>query len=90
MSFGKYLRSEREGRGVKLADLAAQVEISIPYLSRIERDRENVPPDHLLTALAAALGVPEDSMFAQARRLPPDLRSHAEDVIALYRRHAGQ
>jgi HTH-type transcriptional regulator, competence development regulator len=85
MSFGRYIRREREARALTLIDLAAQLDISPPYLSRIERDRENIPPDHLLTALSGALGIPEDTLFAMARRLPPDLRSRAGDVIALYR-----
>jgi HTH-type transcriptional regulator, competence development regulator len=56
MSFGRYLRAEREARQIRLLDLAARIEISVPYLSRIERDRENVPPDRLLASLATALG----------------------------------
>lgn len=32
-------------------DLARRVEVSIPYLSRIERERENPLPDHLLIAM---------------------------------------
>jgi len=56
-----------------------------PALSRIERERENPPPDRLVSALARALGQPADSLFAAARRLPPDLRARTEDVIAVYR-----
>ncbi|MGD0636168.1 MAG: helix-turn-helix transcriptional regulator [Beijerinckiaceae bacterium] len=85
MAFGKYIRREREGREMTLTELARQVEVSIAYLSRIERERENPPPDRLLSALANALGLPLDSLFAAARRLPPDMRARTEDVIAVYR-----
>lgn len=68
-----------------LTDLARKVEVSIAYLSRIERERENPPPDRLISALASALGLSSDDLFAAARRLPPDLRTRTNDVIAVYR-----
>lgn len=42
MAFGKYIGGERErdGRGMMLTELAQRVEISMAYLSRIERERE--------------------------------------------------
>jgi len=43
MAFGKYIRREREGQEMTLTELARQVEVSIAYLSRIERERENPP-----------------------------------------------
>jgi HTH-type transcriptional regulator, competence development regulator len=71
-----------------LTELAGRVEISIAYLSRIERERENPPPDRLISALAGALSLPLDELFAAARRLPPDLLSRIDNVIAVYRLHA--
>ena len=89
MAFGRFIRREREEREMAaLTELARRVDISIAYLSRIERERENPPPDRLMTALARALDLPTDDVFAAARRLPPDLRSRAEDVIAVYRQQA--
>ena len=45
MAFGHYLRRQREERDMTLTELARRVEISIAYLSRIERERDP-PPDH--------------------------------------------
>jgi transcriptional regulator with XRE-family HTH domain len=87
-SFGSFLREARAQRGQTLAEVAAAVEISIPYLSRIERDREGPPGDDLIRRLAHALDSPEDEAFAAARRLPPDLQGHAAEVFALYRRQS--
>jgi len=85
MSFGKLVRNARERRDMTLTELARQVDVSIAYLSRIERDRENPPPDRLVTALAKALDLAPDNLFAAAHRLPPDMRARTEHVIAVYR-----
>jgi len=85
-SFGTFIRERRNQRGLTLLDVAAALEISVPYLSRIERDRERVPRDELIERLAQILDIPEDEVFAAARRLPPDLQSRASEVFALYRR----
>lgn len=86
MSFGAFIRERRNERGLTLLDVAAEVELSVPYLSRIERDRENPPKDELIRRLAQVLDIPEDEAFAAARRLPPDLQGRASEVFALYRR----
>lgn len=86
LSFGAFIRQRRNERGLTLLDVAAALEISIPYLSRIERDREKAPRDELIRDLAYILHVPEDDAFAAARRLPPDLQGRAAEVFALYRR----
>lgn len=83
MSFGAFIRERRNERGLTLLDVAAEVEVSVPYLSRIERDRENPPRDELIRRLAEVLGIPEDDAFAAARRLPPDLQGRASEVFAL-------
>ena len=85
MAFGRFIRRQREKREMTLTELARRVDVSIPYLSRIERERENPPSDRLMEALARALGLATDDVFAAARRLPPDLRARTVDVIAVYR-----
>lgn len=86
MSFGAFIRERRVSRGMTLFDVAADAQVSVPYLSRIERERENVPKDDLIRRIAVILNIPEDEAFAAARRLPPDLRSEAKEVFAVYRR----
>jgi transcriptional regulator with XRE-family HTH domain len=86
MTFGRYIRRVREGRGLTITEVAGRLDISIGYLSRMERDRENPPPDKLMKALARALDLPADDLYAVARRLPPDMRPRTNDVIAVYRR----
>jgi transcriptional regulator with XRE-family HTH domain len=88
MAFGHYIRRQREGRDMTLTELARRVDVSIAYLSRIERERENPPPDHLISALARALDLSRDDLFAAARRLPPDLRARTDQVIAVYRQQS--
>jgi transcriptional regulator with XRE-family HTH domain len=86
MGFGSYLREKREERDLTLAQLADKIGISVAYLSRIERDRENAPKDDLIQKICKALGIDCDEAYAEARRLPPDLRNHAYEVIAPYRK----
>lgn len=85
MSFGAYIRECRTRRGLTLLDVAAEIKVSIPYLSRIERDRDKPPPDDLIRRIAHVLDISEDEAFAAARRLPPDLQGRAREVFALYR-----
>lgn len=86
MSFGSYLRSSRNNRGLTLEDVAVAIGLSVPHLSRIERDRENPPRDEILEKLASIIGIASDDLFAEARRLPPDLKAEAGAMFAAYRR----
>lgn len=90
MQFGRFIRHIREDRGMTLTELAARVDVSIPYLSRIERERENPPPDYLLIRIADALHLPHDQAFAAAGRLPPDLQPRTGELIRMYRAHVAQ
>jgi HTH-type transcriptional regulator, competence development regulator len=89
MTFGQFIRSRREARGMTVTALAEQIGVSLGYASRIERERENPPPDHLILRLATVLQLPTDELFARAQRLPPDMRPHAGDVIEIYRQQVG-
>jgi len=85
MTFGELIRQQRVARDLTLLDVATEIGISIGYLSRIERNRENVPNDELIRGVATKIGLPHDEAFAAARRLPPDLRPSASEIFSLYR-----
>lgn len=86
MSFGTYLRTSRNNRGLTLEDVATRIGLSVPHLSRIERDKESPPRDEILEKLAGIIGISSDDLFAEACRLPPDMKANAAEVFALYRR----
>jgi transcriptional regulator with XRE-family HTH domain len=86
MTFGTLLRASRNARGLTLDDVAVKIGLSVPHLSRIERDRENPPRDEIIQQFAEIIGIPADDLFAEAERLPPDLRKEAGQVFATYRR----
>nr|SPS06258.1 conserved protein of unknown function [Candidatus Nitrotoga fabula] len=88
MGFGSYIRQKREEKGVALNDFARQIGISPAYWSRIEREMEKPPKDVLIQKAAEVLGENPDDLFAQASRLPPDLREDVGDMVRMYRRQA--
>lgn len=90
MSFGAVVRAQRRMRGLTLTEVAIEIGVSLAYLSRIERDLEKPPSDELVRRIADVVGLPNDEAFAAARRLPPDLRPHLHEVVALYRKMAAE
>ena len=58
MAFGHYIHRQREERDMTLTELARRLEISIAYLSRIERERENPPADHFAKQISDRGDVP--------------------------------
>jgi transcriptional regulator with XRE-family HTH domain len=56
-SFGEFLRSLRESRGLTLRQVEARVRVSNAYLSQIERGERGIPNLKILKKLAEAYGV---------------------------------
>lgn len=86
MGFGSYIRQKREAKGIALNDFARQIGISPAYWSRIEREMEKPPKDELIQNAAEVLGENPDDLFAEASRLPPDLREDVGEMVRMYRR----
>jgi len=85
MTYGTYIRRLREARGLSINHFAQSIGISAAYWSRIEREQEKPPKDGLIEAAALVLETSLDEAYIQAGRLPPDLREHLGDIVAMWR-----
>jgi transcriptional regulator with XRE-family HTH domain len=85
MSFGSWIRTEREQAGITLKEFARSIDISQAYWSRIERGLELAPKDSLIVAACERLGLPTDRAFIEARRLPPDMQGDLAVAVSVYR-----
>ena len=52
--------------------LADQVSVGVPHISKVEADRES-PSDALIERLAEVLSIDVDELFIVARRLPESM-----------------
>ena len=86
MGFGRYIRREREKKGILLTDFAKKLGISPAYWSRIEREMEKPPKDNLIQKAAQILELDPDEAFIQARRFPPDIQRDVGRAVRAYRR----
>jgi transcriptional regulator with XRE-family HTH domain len=85
MSFGSWIRTEREQAGITLKEFARSINISQAYWSRIERGLELAPKDSLIVAACERLGLPTDRAFIEAQRLPPDMQGDLAVAVSVYR-----
>lgn len=69
-------------------DFARQLGISPAYWSRIEREMEHPPKDHLIRKAAEILSIEPDDAYVEASRLPPDMREDVGELVRMYRKQA--
>ena len=69
---GQRIRRERLKRSMTQRDLAEDVGVGAPHISKIEAGRES-PSDELLRSIAEVLGCNFHELLLAARRMPPDL-----------------
>jgi len=79
MHFGTLLRILRTDAGLSLRQLAAELEVSSAYLSRVENGHDAAPTPDRLVAIARALGV--------APGLLLELTDNAGSAVASYVQH---
>ena len=86
-SLGEFIRSQRRVANLSLRELARLARVSNPYLSQIERGLYE-PSAHVLKAIADALHISAETLFAQAGLLEEDDDEPAgvEEAIRLDRR----
>jgi transcriptional regulator with XRE-family HTH domain len=80
-ALGQNLKVYRSLRNLSQADLAKRANISLTFLSDIERGNKWPYPE-TLTNLAAALGIPVSVLFNPRRDTPKDntIRQFSQDI----------
>lgn len=79
MTFGEVLYELRKKEALTLRQLASILRksdgtpVSFQYVSELENDRRNPPPDYLIDQLAAALKTSRNLLYLHARRIPRDV-----------------
>lgn len=63
-TLGAFIRAQRQMANLSLRQLSAMTKVSNPYLSQIERGMSE-PSIRVLVAIAKALGIGVDAMYAQ-------------------------
>lgn len=71
-SLGQRIKQRRLEKGLTQRDLAEAAGITVPYMSKIEADRET-PTDEKLERIANQLGLNADELILAAGRLPEDV-----------------
>jgi len=79
---GEYIRLQRQMADLSLRGMADLTKVSNAYLSQVERGLHQ-PSLRVLQAIAEALGIPADTLLAQAGvvREPTGGRSATEEAI---------
>jgi len=70
-ALGQFIRGQRRLAKLSLRELADRARVSNPYLSQIERGMHE-PSVRVLKAIAAALGLPPETLLAEAGLLDDD------------------
>jgi transcriptional regulator with XRE-family HTH domain len=79
MTFGEVLYALRKKQDLTLRQLASTLRksdgtpVSFQYVSELENDRRNPPPDYLIDQLATALKTSRNLLYLHARRIPNDV-----------------
>lgn len=75
-AFGNLLRTKREAAGLTLAQLSAELAVSRPYLSRLERGEYEHPSSRVLSQITKRLDISAEDVYAVAGyTVPTDLPS---------------
>lgn len=70
-SLGQRIRAGRLKKNITQRELAEKAKVSMPYISKIESDKET-PTDEKLVTLARLLDLNSDELIVTAGRMPAD------------------
>lgn len=92
-TFGGRVRRKRTEKQITLRKFAEMIEVSPTYVSQIERDEFDPPPENRIKAMAEILGENVDELLALAKRVPSDLpailQKHPKEVATFLRTAKG-
>lgn len=87
------IRDTRASRGLTQADLASAASVSQSYIGHLENGRQVPTAPATIQALADALGIDADAIYAAAGRVPDDLARRLAsdpDAVRIVRRALGK
>lgn len=92
-NFGRFIRRQREAKGIGLREMAEMIGVSPTYLSKIERDEFPPAAEDKVKAIAEIIGDNADELLARAGRVSSDLsaiiRTHPVEIAMLLRTTMG-
>ena len=91
MKFGETIRELRQERNLSQRELAAIVDVTFTYISKIENhklDFGDHPSEDMICKLAAALGADEDTLLILAEKVPPTIKQRVMERPEVFRKFA--
>lgn len=91
MQFGERVRELRHQRGVKQADLASRMNVSVSYISKVENGKlhfGDYPSEKFIHKLAEELKADEDELLLLADKVPASIRQRIRQRPELFRQIA--
>jgi transcriptional regulator with XRE-family HTH domain len=91
MQFGERVRELRNQRGVKQADLAARMGVSVSYISKVENGKlhfGDYPSEKFIHKLAGELKADEDELLLMADKVPAAILKRIRQRPDLFRKLA--
>lgn len=91
MTFGERIRELRQGKHLTLRDLAADVNVTFTYLSKIENQKLSYgefPSEEMILKLAKALEADPDELMLLAEKIPDVIRQRVLERPEVFRKMA--
>lgn len=91
MRFGETIRELRQERNLSQRELAAMVDVTFTYISKIENHKLDFgehPSEEMICKLAAALKADEDTLLILAEKVPPQIRQRVMERPEVFRKFA--
>jgi len=90
-TFGETVRDLRKEQNLSQRDLAAKVDVSFTYVSKIENEKldfGDYPSEDLIRKLAAALDADADQLMILAKKVPDRIRQRVMERPDAFRKIA--